>query len=97
MEKNALNEWEDLLLYFKKLEKSSCKECLFWYSRIKAKTFHAKCSKNVPGNKKRLNNCKNELQKHLQKENFHERYYIKLNQSHPQHLFHCLRILKNKL
>ena len=97
LEKDALNEWQELLSYFKKLEDSSCLECLFWYTKFKSKTFYAKCSKNVPGNKKRMTNYKNELLKHLKEVNYHEIDYIKRNERHPQHLFHCLRILKNKL
>ena len=97
LEKDALKEWEELLSYFKKLEESSCLDCLYWYTNIKSKTFYAKCSKNVPGNKERMKNYKNELLKHLTKVNYHKDYYIQRNQRHTQHLFRALRKLKNKL
>lgn len=97
LERQALDEWNELLAYFEKLEESSCLDCMFWYSQIKSKVFYAKVSKDLPENKKNLCKYTKALQKHLTQVNFHEKEYIDRNKRHKQHLFQMMRALKNKL
>ena len=97
LERESLNEWNELLAYFQKLEDYSCIDCMFWYGKIKSKRFYAKVSKNMSGNKEKMSKYKKELQKHLIEVHFHKKDYIERNERHKQHLFHILRTLKNKL